>query len=258
MKQAHPAVLHAATLLLLLTVGTACSRDPAQRTEAAEAIIAPLAPPGTPADAFPEPDRPVARIVTDTWSDEQTRDNAGEAERVMDLLGVGPGMRVADIGAGSGYYTVRLARRVGPEGRVIAQDIVPEYLQGLRERVRRDSLPNVDLALGDPHDPRLPPESVDLALLVHMYHEIEQPFGLLYNLAPALREGGRVAVVDLNRPTPRHGTPPALLRCEFAAVGYRQVAFHDLGPAGGYLAVFEPPAAGARRTAPDSVRACAA
>jgi len=72
-----------------------------------------LAPPGAPANAFPAPDRPVAGIVTDTWRDEQSRDRAGEAERVMNLLGVNPGLRVADIGAGSGYYTVRLAGRLG-------------------------------------------------------------------------------------------------------------------------------------------------
>src|SRR5262245_2724079 len=78
------------------------------------------APPGTPASAFPAPARPVAAIVTDIWHDEETRDRAGEAERVMNLLGVKPGSAVADIGAGSGYYTVRLARRVGPTGQVFA------------------------------------------------------------------------------------------------------------------------------------------
>ncbi len=77
-----------------------------------------LAPPGIPAGAFPAPSRRVAGIVTDTWRDEQSRDQAGEAERVMSLLGVKPGLDVADIGAGSGYYTVRLARRVGPQGHV--------------------------------------------------------------------------------------------------------------------------------------------
>src|SRR6516162_5995139 len=82
-----------------------------------------LAPPGAPASAFPAPSRPVARIVTDVWHDEQSRDQAGEAERVMDLLGVTAGMTVADIGAGSGYYTVRLARRAG---HIYAEDIMPD------------------------------------------------------------------------------------------------------------------------------------
>ena len=90
-----------------------------------------LAPPGAPSSAFPTPSRPVAGIVTDIWRDEQSRDRAGEAERVMNLLGVKSGSAVADIGAGSGYYTMRLARRVGPSGHVYAEDIVPDYLARL-------------------------------------------------------------------------------------------------------------------------------
>src|SRR5271166_1339312 len=94
-----------------------------------------LAPPGAPASAFPAPGRPVAGIVTDTWRNEQSRDRAGEAERVMNLLGVTAGMSVAEIGAGSGYYAVRLARRVGPAGHVFAEDVVPDYLERLARRV---------------------------------------------------------------------------------------------------------------------------
>ena len=240
--------------------GRAMPAGPASRVSNTSSTdtLAPLAPPGTPASAFPEPDRPVAKITTDTWSDEETRDKAGEAERVMSLLGVEEGMRVADVGAGGGYYTVRLARRIGPSGHVLAEDIIPRYLEGLQERVQREQLSNVTVALGDPHDPRLPPQSVDLALLVHMYHEVEQPYGLLYNLYPALRPRARVAVVDLDRSTSRHGTPPKLLACEFAAVGYELLETHDLGKARGYLAVFEPPASRAELTVPDSIEACAA
>ena len=241
--------------LALALAGAACSRDPGRAAGTAPDAPAPRAPAGVAASAFPAPSRPVAGIVTDTWSDERTRDQAGEAETVMRLLGVGPGARVADVGAGSGYYTLRLARRVGPQGHVYAQDIMPRYLRGLGERLRRERVGNVTLVLGDPHDPRLPRASADLALLVHMYHEIEQPFGLLHNLQPALRPGGRVAVVDMDRATGRHGTPVSLLRCEMRAVGYREVAFHDLGPKSGYLAVFEAPA---RRPEPASVRACPA
>lgn len=242
------------TFLSLLLL-TACTQAGGNRTSDGAQAIRPLAPPGLPADSFPAPDRPVARIVTDTWSDEASRDSAREAEEVMRLLDVRPGMRVADVGAGSGYYAVRLAPRVGPGGQVIAQDIVPRYLERLRSRIEREGLSNVTLALGDPHDPRLPVSSVDLVLLVHMYHEIEQPYGLLYNLRPALRPGARVAVVDLDRPTASHGTPPALLRCEFARVGYREVAFHPLRE--GYLAVFAP-TGNAVRVAPARISACAA
>jgi SAM-dependent methyltransferase len=215
-----------------------------------------LAPPGAPASAFPAPGRPVAGIVTDIWRDEQSRDQAGEAERVMNLLGVRPGLAVADIGAGSGYYTVRLARRVGPGGHIYAEDIVPVFLTRLARRVAGEGLAGtVTVVRGEPHDPRLPAASVDLALLVHMYHEVEQPYGLLWNLRPALRPGGRVAVIDARRVTALHGTPPDLLRCELAAVGYRQTAFYDLY-AKTYLAVFTPPGPAEGPASPSAIKPC--
>ncbi len=215
-----------------------------------------LAPPGAPASAFPAPGRPVAGIVTDIWRDEQSRDQAGEAERVMNLLGVRPGLAVADIGAGSGYYTVRLARRVGPGGHIYAEDIVPVFLTRLARRVASEGLAGtVTVVRGEPHDPRLPAASVDLALLVHMYHEVEQPYGLLWNLRPALRPGGRVAVIDARWVTALHGTPPDLLRCELAAVGYQETAFYDLY-AKTYLAVFTPPGPAEGPPSPSAIKPC--
>ena len=215
-----------------------------------------LAPPGAPASAFPAPGRPVAGIVTDTWHDEQSRDRAGEAERVMNLLGVKPGIAVADIGAGSGYYTVRLARRVAPTGHVCAEDVVPDYLERLAQRVRSEGLTGtVTLVRGEPHDPRLPPGSLDLALLVHMYHEVQQPYGLLWNLRPALKPGAKVGIIDARKQTQVHGTPPDLLRCELAAVGYQQTAFYDLQE-GTYLAVFTPPSPGSGPASPAAIRPC--
>ena len=234
--------------LVLVAVGivlTACGQDSRARAVQTKAdSILPFAPKGSPAEAFPAPRRRVASITAEVWSDEASRDAAGEADTVMSALGIGPGSRVADIGAGSGYFTSRLARRVGPSGRVYAEDIVPEVLQVLAARVRREKLDNVTLGRGDPHDPRLPPRSVDVALLVNMYHEVDQPFGLMYNLAPALRPGGRVAIVDLDRETWAHGTPRSLLACELAAVGYEEVMFRRLAD-GAYLAVFRPPTPGA-------------
>jgi ubiquinone/menaquinone biosynthesis C-methylase UbiE len=215
-----------------------------------------LAPPGVPANAFPAPSRPVARIVTDIWHDEQSRDQAGEAERVMDLLSVTAGMTVADIGAGSGYYTVRLARRLEPTGHVYAEDVVPDYLQRLAQRVRSEGLSGtVTLVRGDPHDPRLPSGSLDLALLVHMYHEVEQPYGLLWNLRLALKPNAHVAIIDARKQTAAHGTPPDLLRCELAAVGYHETAFYDLQE-NTYLAVFVPPSQGSGPASPSAIRPC--
>jgi SAM-dependent methyltransferase len=235
--------------LVLLAVLLSCEIRAAEYEEG-------LAPPGAPASAFPAPSRPVAGIVTDIWHDEQSRDRAGEAERVMDLLGIKPGLTVADIGAGSGYYTVRLARRVAPSGHVYAEDIVPEYLERLAQRVRSEGLTGmVALLRGDPHDPRLPALSIDLALLVHMYHEVQQPYGLLWNLRPALRPGAKVGIIDARKQTAAHGTPPDLLRCELAAVGYRQTAFYDLQEST-YLAVFVPPSPGSGPASPTAIRRC--
>ncbi|MDE4911816.1 methyltransferase domain-containing protein [Methylobacterium sp. 092160098-2] len=212
----------------------------------------PLAPPGAPAGAFPRPDRPVAEIVAPRWSSEAERDKAGEFEQVAKGMGIAPGETVADIGAGSGYYVVRLSPRVGSAGRVLAEDVTPAYLSALETRVK--ALKNVTVVRGEPHDPRLPPASVDAAILVHMYHEITQPFGLLHNLAAAMRPGGRVGIVDADAIPSRHGTPPALLRCELAAAGYRETGFQPLTD-GAYLAVFAAPAPEARPK-PEAIRPC--
>lgn len=190
---------------------------------------------------FPAPDRPVAPIISSTYSDEKTRDSQREADRVMDRLDIRPGKRVADIGAGDGYYTVRIARRLGPSATIYAEDVKTRYLEGLEARLKLEGIYGVQTVLGLPGDPKLPPASIDVAILAHMYHEIENPYEFLYRLRPALVPTARVGIVDADRPTQNHGTPPALLRCEMAAVGYRQVDFLQLAPTEIYLAVFAPP-----------------
>ena len=205
------------------------------------------------AGGFPAAARPVASIVSDRWSTETARDKVNEARAVMDRGGIAPGMTVADIGAGEGYYTIRLAARVGAKGRVLAEDIVPATRDRLAERVARERLDNVSVRLGQPADPKLPAGSFDRVLMVHMYHEIGDPLAFLWNLRPSLKPDGRVIVVDADRPTDRHGTPPALLDCEFRAVGYRRVARAALPSAGGYLAAFVTDGA---RPAAQAIRAC--
>ncbi|HWU95909.1 MAG TPA: class I SAM-dependent methyltransferase, partial [Sphingomonas sp.] len=162
---------------------------------------------GVPAanSGFPAADRPVAGILSPRWSTEEARDRLNEAGQVMDLAGIKPDMTVADIGAGEGYYTVRLAARVGDKGRVVAEDIVPETRDYLATRVLREKLDNVSVRLGLPADPRLPENSFDRVLMVHMYHEIESPYEFLWRLRPALAPGGQAVVVDANRPTQDHG-----------------------------------------------------
>ncbi len=188
---------------------------------------------------FPRADRPVSGLGATEFANEDTRDSRGEAQKVMDLANISPGMTVADIGAGEGYYTVRLAERVGADGRVLAQDIDRDALERLGDRVERERLANVSIKLGQPDDPQLPVDSFDRIFLVHMYHEVAEPYAFLWRLWPALAENGQVIVVDSDRPTDQHGIPPVLLSCEFEAVGYELVEFLEKPDIRGYFARFE-------------------
>jgi predicted methyltransferase len=219
------------------------------------AAAEPLAPPAAPAERFPKPDRPVAEIVAAQWADPKERDRADEVGQVARLMRIGPGQTVADIGAGSGYYVMRLSPRVGPQGRILAQDITPDYLSDLERHVATERLTNVTVVRGEAHDPRLPPGSLDAAVLVHMYHEVAQPFGLLWNLAAMMKPGGKVGIVDADAIPSRHGTPPKLLRCELTAVGYRELSMTTLKGGVGYLAVFEAPLPD-KRPDPASIKPC--
>jgi ubiquinone/menaquinone biosynthesis C-methylase UbiE len=208
---------------------------------------------GQDAGGFPKPDRPVSGLGANQFSTEEARDERGEAESVMRLAEIAPGMRVADIGAGEGYYTVRLAEKVGPKGRVLAQDIDREVLDRLGDRVVRERLDNVSIKLGAPDDPKLPENSFDRIFLVHMYHEVQNPYAFLWNMWPALKPNGQVIVVDRDRPTDQHGIPPLLLSCELEATGFRLVAFKDAPELQGYYAQFE---RSAKRPAPEQIEAC--
>lgn len=206
-----------------------------------------------PGAEFPAAHRPVAPIVSSRYSNEEARDRLSEAEVVMREAGVAPGMTVADIGAGEGYYTVRLAARVGREGRVVAQDIIPAVRDRLADRVTREALDNVSVKLGAEADPKLPPNSFDRIFMVHMYHEIRRPYEFLWRLRPALAPGGRVVVVDADRPIMRHGTPSRLLDCEFSASGYRLVERKALPAVDGYIAMY---AAEGSRPEPGDIAPC--
>jgi ubiquinone/menaquinone biosynthesis C-methylase UbiE len=188
---------------------------------------------------FPRAYRPVSELGANQFSTEEARDDRNEATTVMDLAAIRPGMTVADIGAGEGYYTVRLAERVGKGGRVLAQDIDPDALSRLGSRVESERLDNVSIKLGAPDDPRLPKNSFDRVFLVHMYHEVSEPYAFLWRLRPALREGGQVIVVDVDRPADQHGLRPQILFCEFGQVGFRLVEFVRKPELAGYYAQFE-------------------
>jgi ubiquinone/menaquinone biosynthesis C-methylase UbiE len=124
------------------------------------------------------------------------RDIWQHPEQIMDVLGIADGSIVADIGAGAGWFTIRLARRVGPNGVVYAEDVQPEMLAAIQRRVNAEGLVNVKPILGKGSDPQLPANALDAALMVDAYHEIDDRVPLLRNLAKALRPGGRIGVVD--------------------------------------------------------------
>lgn len=203
---------------------------------------------------FPKAHREVAPIVGGTFSTEDARDRAGEAEEVMELAGVQPGMSVADVGAGEGYYTVRLARVVGPKGRVLAEDILPEVRDDLSDRIQRERLDNVAVKLGTSDNPMLPASSFDRVFMVHMYHEVTTPYAFLWHLREGVKPEGLVVVVDSNRPVKQHGMPPAELICEFAALGLKPVKYHILSGGDVYLMAFR---LAWPRPAPEKIKPCA-
>jgi len=223
-----------AALLLIAASLTACRKPPEQAH-------------------FPKAHRDVASIVGDSFSTEDARDRLGEAEQVIRLSGVVPGMSVADIGAGEGYYTVRLAPVVGKHGRVLAEDIVPETIEQLAQRVHRENLDNVAVILGSPDNPRLPAQSFERIYLVHMYHEVESPYAFLWHVRTGLKPGGEVIVVDANRPPRRHGMPPRQLECELNALGLKLVRYQSIAEGEAYFAAFK---AALPRPEPGQIRAC--
>ena len=226
------------------------------RGAAASAVLllaACRAQPSTP--HFPAAHREVAPIVGGTFSTEDARDRAGEAEEVMELAGVRPGMSVADVGAGEGYYTVRLAPIVGAQGRVLAEDIIPDVRDELSDRVQRERLDNVAVKLGTADNPMLPSASFDRIFLVHMYHEVASPYAFLWHLREGVKPDGLVVVVDSNRPVRQHGMPPAELKCELAALNLQPVKFSVLTGGDVYLMAFR---LAGPRPAPEKIRPCRA
>ncbi len=205
--------------------------------------------------AFPAPDRPVVQVVSNQFSNEDDRDERGEAKVVMDLADIRPGMTVADIGAGEGYYTVRLAERVGVDGRVLAQDISREALDRLGRRVERERLENISIKLGGTDDPQLPADSFDRIFMVHMYHEVTEPYAFLWNMWPALGAGGQIVVVESESRVGSHGLPHTLLFCEFEAVGYVLVEYTERPDIKGYFARFQ---RGPTRAVPANIKPCSA
>jgi SAM-dependent methyltransferase len=155
------------------------------------------------------------------------RDQKLHIEQVMDLLAIEPGKSVADIGAGSGWFTVRAARRVTSTGRIYAVDINPDAVSYVRERAGKDHLANVTAILSKPDNPELPPESVDAVLLLKTYHEVADPVVLMRNLKTSLRHGARIGIIERNGNGEDHGISKEIVLREAGQAGYRLLEEHD-------------------------------
>ena len=159
--------------------------------------------------------------------DSPGREDRLQINRVMNILGIAPGKSVADIGAGSGWFTVRAAKRVGENGLIYAVDINPEAIRYVSDRARKERLQNVKTILGKDDSPLLPANSVDAVLLLKTYHEVAQPVALLQNLRAALRPGAKVGVIDRNGNGEDHGVGRDVVIREAKEAGYKLLEQYD-------------------------------
>jgi cyclopropane fatty-acyl-phospholipid synthase-like methyltransferase len=155
------------------------------------------------------------------------RDERLHINQVMDILAIAPGKNVADIGAGSGWFTVRAAKRVTASGTVYAVDINPEAIGYIDQRIKKEQLRNVKTILSKPDDPELPADSVDSALLLKTYHEVANPVALLHNLRASLRPGARVGIIDRNGNGADHGVQKEVVIREAGQAGFRLLEERD-------------------------------
>jgi ubiquinone/menaquinone biosynthesis C-methylase UbiE len=200
-----------------------------------------------PAPPTPNPQQTTQRPTSTPYAGDLSifeypdRDKKLQVDRVMDLLGITTGKNVADIGAGSGWFTVRAARRVGPTGAVIAEDINPLAIESIGKRALKENLSNVRTVLGAADDPRLPSGSVDAVLMLKVYHEIAHPAVFLQTLKPALREGAKVGIIDKNGNGANHGLNHDVVVKEMAEAGFKLVGTYDFTKADGqdYFLIFQ-------------------
>jgi cyclopropane fatty-acyl-phospholipid synthase-like methyltransferase len=210
---------------------------------AAALLIATLVPSAAHAQAPTESQRPTSTPYSGDLSifEYPDRDQKLEIQRVMDLLKLKPGKNVADIGAGSGWFTVRAARRVAPGGTVFAEDINPDAIKYIQDRAKKETIPNIQTVLGTPDDARLAPASVDAVLMLKVYHEIAAPIPFMQRLRTSLRPGARVGIIDRNGTGTDHGLKQDILEKEMTEAGFHEVAHYDFTKKDGqdYFLIFE-------------------
>jgi ubiquinone/menaquinone biosynthesis C-methylase UbiE len=198
----------------------------------------PAAQPGSPG-AHPVSGRQIAGVMGwqgAPWLDRSEREIEEEPDKALDAIGIRPGVSVADVGAGSGYFTVRLASRVGSTGRVYATDLQPEMLKMLAVRLERERVTNVTLVQGSADDPMLPQGTIDMILMVDVYHELANPQRMLRGLHRALKPGGRLVLLEYRKEDPRipirieHKMTVREAKMELEAEGFRLSRVDDVLP----------------------------
>jgi len=173
--------------------------------------------------------RPTSKPYTGELSifEDPKRDERLQSNRIMDILGIKEGSSVADIGAGSGWFTVRAARRVGNSGVVYAEDINGEYLKYIDARAKRESFQNIRTILGKDDDPLLPAKSIDAVLLLKTYHEVAQPIHLLKRVRESMRPDGLLGIIDRNGKGDDHGVEKEMVIDEVGRAGFVLVSQYD-------------------------------
>lgn len=223
-------LLFRSLLILLAALALSCATQFGRRSVNGAASPAPTpTPAATPQKQADKIDRPTSEPYTGSLSqfEDPKRDEKLQPDRVMDVLGIKEGSNVADIGAGSGWFTVRAARRVGNKGAVYAVEINSEYLKYIEDRAKRENLPNIRTILGKEDDPLLPANTLDAVLLLKTYHEVGQPIRLLTRVREAMRAGAQLGIIDREGDPDGHGIAKATVIEEAGRAGFALVGDHD-------------------------------
>ncbi|MGE5361157.1 MAG: class I SAM-dependent methyltransferase [Bacteroidales bacterium] len=222
-----------ATVVFALVAAIAAQEPPRKqpaRPEASAASTTTRANQQPPADGQQSQHRKLFAPVDLGLLEAPDRDAWQRPDRVMDALGIADGSIVGDLGAGGGWFTIRLARRVGPNGIVYAEDVQPQMIEAIDRRVRREGWRNVHVVLGTPRNPGFPADKLDAILIVEAYHEMEDPVTLLRNAARGLKPQGRIGVIDYKKDGFGPGPPvedrvdPELIERDAQEAGLRVVA----------------------------------
>lgn len=145
---------------------------------------------------------PVMGVSGADWLDRSEREQEEEPEKAVEAFNLKPGMNVGDVGAGTGFYSIRIAKRVAPGGKVYANDIQPQMLERLRANAAAQGVPNVETVLGTETDPKLPPGQLDLVILVDVYHEFSRPQRMLQSIRASLKNDGRLVLLEYRKEDP--------------------------------------------------------